>query len=227
MLPTGRGRKEWRPDLRFNFCLNRPSANKFDDRSGMSSQAAKSDVCVPHGPFLRDVSFPPRARDCHASLSEGGISVPCSVDGTSRCPLQFNSLPSITSFKANKVPASPRSSIESTSRFPKELKVRARSAAIFWFDVNQSCGQLLKASSRRIPQITPSSRTVKMISDDELYRLAIFLGSAAMVLIVVYSFLEVNTRDETVATASEKVVAGKPVQGPAVPVLSQQNTLTK
>jgi oligosaccharyl transferase complex subunit OST4 len=34
-----------------------------------------------------------------------------------------------------------------------------------------------------------------MISDDQLYTLAIFLGSAAMLLIVVYHFLEVNARD--------------------------------
>lgn len=34
-----------------------------------------------------------------------------------------------------------------------------------------------------------------MITDDELYRLAIFLGSAAMLLIVLYHFLEVNARN--------------------------------
>jgi oligosaccharyl transferase complex subunit OST4 len=32
-----------------------------------------------------------------------------------------------------------------------------------------------------------------MISDDDLYRLAIFLGSASMVLIVLYHFFEVNS----------------------------------
>ncbi|KAJ8063331.1 hypothetical protein OCU04_008560 [Sclerotinia nivalis] len=35
-----------------------------------------------------------------------------------------------------------------------------------------------------------------MISDDELYRLAIFLGSAAMLLIVLYHILEVNSVEE-------------------------------
>jgi oligosaccharyl transferase complex subunit OST4 len=35
-----------------------------------------------------------------------------------------------------------------------------------------------------------------MISDDELYRLAIFLGSAAMLLIILYHFLEVNAVEE-------------------------------
>ena len=34
-----------------------------------------------------------------------------------------------------------------------------------------------------------------MISDEQLYTLAIFVGSAAMILIVVYHFLEVNARD--------------------------------
>lgn len=36
-----------------------------------------------------------------------------------------------------------------------------------------------------------------MISDDELYRLAIFLGSVAMILIVLYHFLEINATEKT------------------------------
>ncbi|KAJ9652539.1 hypothetical protein H2198_008214 [Neophaeococcomyces mojaviensis] len=35
-----------------------------------------------------------------------------------------------------------------------------------------------------------------MISDDQLYSLALFLGSAAMLLIVLYHFLEVNATDD-------------------------------
>lgn len=35
-----------------------------------------------------------------------------------------------------------------------------------------------------------------MITDSELYRLAIFLGSAAMVLIIVYHFFEVNADEK-------------------------------
>ncbi|CAL3962431.1 unnamed protein product [Diplocarpon coronariae] len=35
-----------------------------------------------------------------------------------------------------------------------------------------------------------------MISDDDLYRLSVFLGSAAMLLIVLYHFLEVNAVEE-------------------------------
>lgn len=34
-----------------------------------------------------------------------------------------------------------------------------------------------------------------MISDDDLYRLALFLGSAAMVLIVAYHYIEINADD--------------------------------
>lgn len=35
-----------------------------------------------------------------------------------------------------------------------------------------------------------------MISDNELYSLAIFLGSLSVLLIVIYHFLEVNTRPD-------------------------------
>lgn len=51
-----------------------------------------------------------------------------------------------------------------------------------------------------------------MISDDELYRLALFLGSAAMVLIVAYHYVEVNANhDEKVTTsaAGKQAVAQK------------------
>ncbi|KAI1873339.1 hypothetical protein JX265_004961 [Neoarthrinium moseri] len=55
---------------------------------------------------------------------------------------------------------------------------------------------------------------VAMISDDDLYRLAIFLGSVAMVLIVVYHFFEVNSADSALA---KKAAQAKPVQqAPAV-----------
>ena len=43
-----------------------------------------------------------------------------------------------------------------------------------------------------------------MISDSELYRLAIFLGSAAMVLIILYSFFEVNAKDNEREGVEEK-----------------------
>ena len=61
------------------------------------------------------------------------------------------------------------------------------------------------------PTINPRPN-VTMISDDELYRLAIFLGSLAMLLIVLYHFLEINAKDDGKpnATAAQKLVA-KPV----------------
>ena len=34
-----------------------------------------------------------------------------------------------------------------------------------------------------------------MISDDDLHRLAVFLGSLAVLLLVLYHFLDVNTQD--------------------------------
>jgi oligosaccharyl transferase complex subunit OST4 len=37
-----------------------------------------------------------------------------------------------------------------------------------------------------------------MIADDDLYRLAVFLGSAAMLLIVLYHYLEINAVAEPV-----------------------------
>jgi len=45
-----------------------------------------------------------------------------------------------------------------------------------------------------------------MISDDDLYRLAIFLGSAAMILIVVYHFLEVNAVEDDVQDVKVRAV---------------------
>lgn len=35
-----------------------------------------------------------------------------------------------------------------------------------------------------------------MISDNSLYSLAVFLGSAAMLMIVLYHYLEINAKDE-------------------------------
>lgn len=45
-----------------------------------------------------------------------------------------------------------------------------------------------------------------MISDDDLYRLALFLGSAAMVLIVAYHYVEINANENGKAPIP---VAGK------------------
>jgi oligosaccharyl transferase complex subunit OST4 len=54
-----------------------------------------------------------------------------------------------------------------------------------------------------------------MISDDELYRLAIFLGSAAMLLIILYHFLEINAVEEPEVNSN-----GKPIQTVATDVKS-------
>ena len=43
-----------------------------------------------------------------------------------------------------------------------------------------------------------------MISDDDLYTLAIFLGSLAMLLIVLYHFLEVNAIADSPIQSEEK-----------------------
>ncbi|KAK1772377.1 Oligosaccaryltransferase-domain-containing protein [Phialemonium atrogriseum] len=61
-----------------------------------------------------------------------------------------------------------------------------------------------------------------MISDDDLYRLAIFLGSAAMILIVLYHYIEVNTEDTEVANAK----ATAKTRGQSTPV-GKQGTATK
>jgi oligosaccharyl transferase complex subunit OST4 len=45
-----------------------------------------------------------------------------------------------------------------------------------------------------------------MISDDDLYSLAVFLGCLSVLLIVVYHFLEVNA----IPDAVEKMGTGKP-----------------
>lgn len=52
-----------------------------------------------------------------------------------------------------------------------------------------------------------------MISDDDLYKLAIVLGSVAMVLIVVYHFFEVNNPDNVPNV--QVIKAQAPQQAPA------------
>jgi oligosaccharyl transferase complex subunit OST4 len=46
-----------------------------------------------------------------------------------------------------------------------------------------------------------------MITDSQLYSLAIFLGSAAMMLIVLYHFLEVNSEEHTAAEKPKAAAA--------------------
>ncbi|OGE52009.1 hypothetical protein PENARI_c011G09705 [Penicillium arizonense] len=55
-----------------------------------------------------------------------------------------------------------------------------------------------------------------MISDDDLYRLAIFLGSCAMMMIVLYHFLDVNAIEEDTAdTVSQKAEDSAPLASTA------------
>ncbi|KAK4940619.1 hypothetical protein LTR28_009081, partial [Elasticomyces elasticus] len=46
-----------------------------------------------------------------------------------------------------------------------------------------------------------------MISDAQLYSLAIFLGSAAMLMIVLYHFLEINAKDAAPLSEERKADA--------------------
>jgi len=46
-----------------------------------------------------------------------------------------------------------------------------------------------------------------MISDDSLYRLALYLGFAAMLGIVLHHFLEVNAKNDAVSTKDTKQIA--------------------
>ncbi|KAK2001267.1 hypothetical protein LX36DRAFT_653464 [Colletotrichum falcatum] len=50
-----------------------------------------------------------------------------------------------------------------------------------------------------------------MISDNDLYRLAIFLGSAAMVLIILYHYVEVNREEEQPAKPVQPAKSAKAV----------------
>ena len=61
-----------------------------------------------------------------------------------------------------------------------------------------------------------------MISDNDLYRLAVFLGSASVILIIVYHFLEINTPD---GAFEEKAAKAQPAQKRAA--ASKQSASTK
>jgi len=52
-----------------------------------------------------------------------------------------------------------------------------------------------KQAFSRSNKIRYTDRTTIRISDNALYSLAVFLGSAAMLLIVLYHFLEINAKD--------------------------------
>jgi hypothetical protein len=57
-----------------------------------------------------------------------------------------------------------------------------------------------------------------MISDDDLYRLAIFLGSCAMMMIVLYHFLDVNSSEEE----PESINSSQTKAGTSAPLASAE-----
>ncbi|KDN62186.1 putative oligosaccaryltransferase [Colletotrichum sublineola] len=66
-------------------------------------------------------------------------------------------------------------------------------------------------STPRFTSQAPYSPKPNMISDNDLYRLAIFLGSAAMVLIILYHYVEVNREEEQPAKAVQPAKSAKAV----------------
>ncbi|KAI6967390.1 hypothetical protein KC352_g37065 [Hortaea werneckii] len=56
------------------------------------------------------------------------------------------------------------------------------------------------------------SRPITMISDASLYSLAIFLGSASMLMIVLYHFLEINAQDPKEPLTSERKADALPAK---------------
>ncbi|EDN04687.1 predicted protein [Histoplasma mississippiense (nom. inval.)] len=48
-----------------------------------------------------------------------------------------------------------------------------------------------------------------MISDEQLYQLAMFLGSCAMLLIVLYHYLEVNAKDSSATSSTSSQTSVK------------------
>ncbi|KAI7284798.1 hypothetical protein KC345_g2040 [Hortaea werneckii] len=64
-------------------------------------------------------------------------------------------------------------------------------------------------SNRPYPQYHAS---VAMISDASLYSLAIFLGSASMLMIVLYHFLEINAQDPKEPLTSERKADALPAK---------------
>ncbi|KAL2822963.1 Oligosaccaryltransferase-domain-containing protein [Aspergillus granulosus] len=64
-------------------------------------------------------------------------------------------------------------------------------------------GSTSESDTIDIPLLSLLARKhLTMISDNDLHRLAVFLGSCAMMLIVLYHFLEVNARDDEDETVS-------------------------
>lgn len=54
--------------------------------------------------------------------------------------------------------------------------------------------------------------TVTMITDAALYSLAVFLGSAAVLMIVLYHFLEVNAKDASDVLSKQRLADAVPAK---------------
>ncbi|KAL8936467.1 MAG: hypothetical protein Q9211_004177 [Gyalolechia sp. 1 TL-2023] len=68
--------------------------------------------------------------------------------------------------------------------------------------------------TRTLTERIPQPQTADMISDDDLYSLAVFLGCLSMLLIILYHFLEVNAiEDGATATGVAGKVGEKGSQG--------------
>jgi len=60
--------------------------------------------------------------------------------------------------------------------------------------------------------LSATTNKLEMITDGELYRLAIFLGSAAMILIILYHFFEINANEDEGKAVQEKAADKAPME---------------
>ncbi|KZL77515.1 oligosaccaryltransferase [Colletotrichum tofieldiae] len=105
-------------------------------------------------------------------------------------------------------------------RRPNNSKCTHLTINLYLLPCGLRIGRILHYTLQRIPQAPclprrppeyyrTESPKPTMISDNDLYRLAIFLGSAAMVLIILYHYVEVNKEEEQPA---KTVQPGKPAK---------------
>ncbi|PSN72744.1 hypothetical protein BS50DRAFT_628875 [Corynespora cassiicola Philippines] len=72
-----------------------------------------------------------------------------------------------------------------------------------------SAFQVEPPPNRVLTESSATFHSANMITDNQLYTLAIFLGSASMLLIILYHFLEVNSEDHVPPQKPGKTAAGK------------------
>lgn len=74
-----------------------------------------------------------------------------------------------------------------------------------------------------LPKDHPTDKNKKMISDASLYSLALLLGSAAMLMIILYHFLEINSDEHdqhTTTSTNTKTTTATATKGPSASPLS-------